>query len=81
MKLKSIGPNCHELQFERGSVLFSYETPVAVALNETVKGFVGVFKTEQKFSKTTSKHINGWTGTTKTLPQTVIENISNLLSK
>jgi hypothetical protein len=80
MKLKSIGPNCHELQFGRGSVLFSYETPVAVALSETVAGFVGVYKTQSKFSKTTSKHINNWTGTNKTLPQNVIENLSNLLA-
>jgi len=79
MKLKTIGPNCHEIEFRLGSVLFSYETPVAVAIKDTVGIFVGVYKTEQKFSKTTSKHISQWTSTTKVLPQNTIEQLANSL--
>lgn len=78
MKLKSIKANCHELVLDNGvSVLFSYETPVAISLSGITRvtnpdgvplEYVGVIKTNQKFSKTTSAHINGWTSTTKTLP-------------
>ena len=79
MKLKSIGKtNCHELELDNGvSVLFSYETPVAISLPGVIRvtnldgvslEYVGVIKTNQKFSKTTSAHINAWTSTTKTLP-------------
>ena len=78
MKLKSIKANCHELELDNGvSVLFSYETPVAISLPGVIRvtnldgvslEYVGVIKTNQKFSKTTSAHINGWTSTTKTLP-------------
>jgi len=44
-----------ELQLDDGTtVLFSYETPVACS---TVNGW---FKTEQWYSKTTTKHVNKW---------------------
>ena len=69
MKLKQIGTNCHELMFANGnSVLFSYETAVAVALAQPISGFMGVYRTSEKYSKTTTSHINAWTATTKTLP-------------
>ena len=75
MKLTSIGRgnNGHVLELDNGNeVLFSYETPVAVALEDTVwveqRSYTGVYKTAEKFSKTTSAHINTWTDTTKTLP-------------
>lgn len=78
MKLKSIKANCHELRSANGnSVLFSYETVVAVALNQPIdtalSTYVGVYKTAEKFSKTTSAHVNAWTATTKTLPQSELE--------
>lgn len=56
MKLTPLATNMTELELQDGTtVLFSYKTPVA--------GFIpgqGVFKTEQFFSQTTSKHINKW---------------------
>lgn len=55
MKLKDIGSNQTEIIFNDGThVLFSYETPVAVSTVD------GMFVTEKKFSRTTSKHINKW---------------------
>ena len=80
MKLKSIKANSHELELDNGVlVLFSYETPVAISLPGVIRvtnldgvslEYLGVIKTNQKFSKTTSAHINDWTSTTKTLPHT-----------
>ena len=80
MKLKSIKANCHELELDNGVlVLFSYETPVAISLPGVIRvtnldgvslEYLGVIKTNQKFSKTTSAHINAWTSTTTTLPHT-----------
>ena len=44
-----------ELELDDGTtVLFSYETPVACS---TVNGW---FKTEQWYSRTTTKHVNKW---------------------
>ena len=51
MQLKQLGPNMTELIFPGVSVLFSYETPVA-GYKRTL------FKTERKYSRTTTKHIN-----------------------
>lgn len=79
MKLKNLAPNCHEMEFRLGTVLFSYETPVAVALKDTLGSFVGVYKTDQKFSNTTTKHIKAWTATTKVLPQNTLEKLANSL--
>ena len=57
-ELKQIGSNMKELRVTPDSgiyglcLLFSYETPVAGWDKE------GAFKTEKKFSATTTKHIN-----------------------
>ena len=56
MKIKPIGSNMTELQVLDMSILFSYETPVAGYDGK------GAFRTEQKFSATTSKHINKYLG-------------------
>ena len=57
MKIKQIGSNMTVLTLNNGTeVLFSYETPVA--------GFSGTsyayryFKTDEKWSKTTTRHVN-----------------------
>jgi len=57
MKLKQLGSNMTVLTLNNGTeVLFSYETPVA--------GFSGTsydytyFRTDQKWSKTTTRHVN-----------------------
>ena len=55
MKLKQIGTNQTELTTKEGNQLFfSYETLVAVRTESTV------YVTEEKYSNTTTKHINKW---------------------
>ena len=54
MKLKPIANNQTELHLNGNVFFFSYETPVAARVG------VKYFKTEQKFSVTTSRHINKW---------------------
>lgn len=58
MKLKPIANNLTELRFQNSniSVAFSYETPVAGWDDQ------GAFKTDTKFSATTSKHIKKYLG-------------------
>tara|TARA_X000001388_G_scaffold3197_1_gene2285 strand:+ start:615 stop:839 length:225 start_codon:yes stop_codon:yes gene_type:complete len=72
MKIKNIGSNMTELNLNGISVLFSYETPVAGWDNE------GAFRTDEKFSATTSKHINKYLGgkdVGRTIPQLEIEKL------
>jgi len=53
MRLKQVASNVSELVLaDNLAVLFSYKTPVAGWDKD------GAFKTEQFYSKTTSKHIN-----------------------
>ena len=55
MYLKPIKANMTELELDNGiTILFSYETPVACS---TVNGW---FKTEQWYSKTTTRHVTQW---------------------
>lgn len=54
MKLKNLAPNCNVVIMSNGAeYLFSYETCVA---GSTVNG--ETYKTNKKWSRTTSKHIN-----------------------
>lgn len=55
MKIKNVGSNMTEVDFGAVRVLVSYETPVACYVDGE-----GYYKTEKKFSSTTSKHINKW---------------------
>jgi hypothetical protein len=54
MKLKQLASNMTELQIGSTQILFSYETPVAIATNDTL------YRTSKKWSVTTSKHIGKW---------------------
>jgi hypothetical protein len=58
MKLRNIGSNQTVLEIGQGhnlvEILFSYDTPVAVNTGTEI------LVTEQKFSVTTSRHINQW---------------------
>ena len=55
MHLKQLGPNQTQLTMENGDVvLFSYETPVAALHGGRY------LRTSQKWSVTTSRHINRW---------------------
>jgi hypothetical protein len=72
MKLRQISSNCHELITRNGTILFSYETPVAVSYDLAIGDKWGVYKTSDKFSATTTKHINSWTSTQRVIPQNEI---------
>ena len=73
LRLKQIGSNKTELTYrtEAGediTILFSYETPVA-GYDEH-----GAFRTDEQFSRTTTKHINGYVPhTARVVPQAYIE--------
>jgi hypothetical protein len=54
MNLINIGPNQTQITAGKWNVLFSYSTPVAAI------GGGKAFKTEEKHSVTTSKHVNAW---------------------
>ena len=63
MKLKLVGSNQTELTLEDGTqVFFSYETPVCVRTEAMHCGQkqTRVCVTTEKYSRTTSKHINNW---------------------
>lgn len=70
VKLNVLAPNLTLLHMPVGSILFSYETPVAAYVSG--RGYV---RTAQKFSKTTTKHINQWLGSVnaEVIPQSEIE--------
>ena len=56
MYIKSLGANKNELVMNNDTtILFSYSTPVAAFIPGK-----GYFKTAEKFSVTTSKHITQW---------------------
>jgi len=56
IKLNPIASNMTELQTPEYTILFSYKTPVACIDN--LSGFR--YRTEKKWSVTTSRHINKW---------------------
>ncbi len=57
MNLKPIKANMNEVETGEYKILFRYRTPVAVILNDGTS-----FKTDKKWSQTTTKHINAWFG-------------------
>jgi len=57
MHLNNIGKNVNEIKNSKGTILFSYRTPVAVITQDGT-----VLRTNRKYSRTTSKHINQWLG-------------------
>ena len=57
MKLKQLGSNQTELDLGFAQVFFSYETPVAARLTDG-----SLVRTAERYSVTTSKHINKWLG-------------------
>lgn len=54
LQIKPIGSNQTELSANGMQVLFSYQTPVAAWINGQY------YKTNKKWSNTTTKHINMW---------------------
>lgn len=55
MKCRHIGPNTVEIEAGEVAVLFSYATPVAVHIAGE-----GYYRTSERHSVNTSRHINGW---------------------
>ena len=73
MKVKSIGSNQTEVSANGCRVLYSYETPVAL---QAPSG--KYYKTEKKWSVTTSKHINRFVPDNVTLvPQSMLDDWQN----
>ena len=71
-KLNPKGSNMNEVVVEGKYILFSYQTPVA-GWDE-----LGAFRTDKKFSQTTSKHINKYLGGAdvgRLVPQSYIEEL------
>ena len=55
MKLQQLGSNQTKIVYNNGDeIFFSYDTPVAGCVS------FGYFQTEEKFSRTTSKHIKSY---------------------
>ncbi len=76
MKLKLIGANQTEVQLfdqHETQIFFSYEQAVCV------RNVNGCFVTTEKYSRTTSKHINKWvaglSNVIKMVPQSKIDNL------
>jgi len=72
IRLNPKGSNSNELEINGRQVLFSYQTPVA-GWDER-----GAFRTEVKYSATTSKHINRYLGgkdVGRTVPQSYIDGL------
>ena len=81
MKLKLIGANQTEVQLSdhyETQIFFSYEQAVCV------RNADGCFVTTEKYSRTTSKHINKWVANLsniiKMFPQSDIDNMVNGVS-
>ena len=80
MNLNPIKANMTELSTENMTVLFSYKTPVAVMIDEGL-GYV-FYRTNKRWSNTTSRHINQWLGTYgKVASEKPQEYFDNLLSE
>ena len=60
MKLNNLGANQTEIEMDGKTVLFSYKTPVAAWIGNGTE--FGYFRTNKKWSVTTSRHINKWLG-------------------
>lgn len=70
MKIKTLSANMTELSLNDGTqVLFSYQTPVASWNNGQF------YKTDKKWSVTTSRHINKWAHCAVTQPQEYFDNL------
>ena len=73
MKIKPIASNMTELVLNDGTqVLFSYQTPVASWKDDKY------YKTETKWSKTTTNHIRKWGASVAIIkPQDYFDNLIN----
>jgi hypothetical protein len=71
MKIKPIQSNMTELTLNDGTqVLFSYQTPVACWKDGQF------YKTDKKWSNTTTRHINKWSHLAIAKPQTFFDELT-----
>jgi hypothetical protein len=71
MKIKPIQSNMTELTLNDGTqVLFSYQTPVACWKDGHF------YKTDKKWSNTTTRHINKWSHLAIAKPQTFFDELT-----
>lgn len=75
MKVKSLGENQTQVTIGLIEVLVSYQTPVAVYDHGNHKAY----RTEKKWSRTTSKHINAWFDNNKDVKELPQEYFDNLM--
>lgn len=69
MKITKLGNNLQTIETANAIVLVSYATPVAAWLRNERNGF-HYLRCVEKFSNTTTKHINAWLKTCATVPIT-----------
>ena len=60
MKIKNVGSNMTEVELDGCILLYSYETPVAGKNTDGWYCGNAMFKTDRKWSSTTTRHINKW---------------------
>ena len=60
MKIKNVGSNMTEVQLNGCILLYSYDTPVAGKNTDGWHCGNAMFKTDRKWSATTTRHINKW---------------------
>ena len=75
MQLQRLGYNQTQINYEDGhQVFFSYSTPVAVRTPD-----YKYYKTDRKWSVTTSRHINKWLDGVKatTMPQQFFDTLTS----
>ena len=72
MKLNPIRSNMNEVETKNARILFSYRTPVAAWVGGNA------YRTEKRWSVTTSKHINQWLDGVKAeqRPQAFFDNLT-----
>jgi len=82
MKLNPIKSNMTELELGNIKVLFSYKTPVACYHPGKIRTNPW-FKTNKKWSRTTSKHINQWLNgqTAIEVPQESLDKFASSLDR
>ena len=60
MKIKNVGSNMTEVELNGCILLYSYDTPVAGKNTDGWYCGNAMFKTDRKWSATTTRHINKW---------------------
>ena len=74
MQLNQFGKNQTEVKHNGIKVFFSYKTPVAVEIDQPRQ----VYVTTEKFSATTTRHINNWLGGNQNVERVSQEEIERL---